>query len=132
MNDDKAFAEELRKSGLSYGGQIQLPSMESRATITVASEGDDVVATDLYNIVEPLRAKNVLVGAGAKFITGLVGDVQIPVMDGGNVTWEGEVADAQDGAGAFSHITLAPKRLTAYVDISKQFLKLVNFMVLNT
>lgn len=115
-------AEELRKSGLSYGGQIQLPSMENRATITVASEGDDVVATELYNIVEPLRAKNVLVGAGAKFITGLVGDVQIPIMDGGNVTWEGEVANASDGAGAFSHITLSPKRLTAYVDISKQFL----------
>ena len=72
--------EEMRKAGLSYGGQIQLPVSELR-TISVASEGEDLVATDLYNILEPLRAKNVLVQAGAKFLTGLVGDVQVPVMD---------------------------------------------------
>ena len=114
--------EEMRKSGLSYGGQIQLPTEELRATITVESEGEDVVATELYNIIEPLRAKNVLVQAGAKFLTNLVGDVQVPIMGASNVTWEGETADAKDGAGAFSNVKLQPKRLTAYIDISKQFL----------
>lgn len=114
--------EEMRKSGLSYGGQIQLPTEELRAAITVESEGEDIVATDLYSIIEPLRAKNVLVNAGAKFLTNLVGDVQVPVMGASNVTWEGEVADAKDGAGAFSSVKLQPKRLTAYIDISKQFL----------
>lgn len=113
--------EEMRKSGLSYGGQIQLPVEELRA-ITVAAEGEDVVATDLYSIIEPLRAKNVLVNAGAKFLTNLVGDVQVPVMGASNVSWEGEIADAKDGAGAFSNVKLQPKRLTAYIDISKQFL----------
>lgn len=113
--------EEMRKSGLSYGGQIQLPVEELRA-ITVAAEGEDVVATDLYSIIEPLRAKNVLVNAGAKFLTNLVGDVQVPVMGASNVSWEGEIADAKDGAGAFSSVKLQPKRLTAYIDISKQFL----------
>lgn len=114
--------EEMRKSGLSYGGQIQLPTEELRATITVEAEGEDVVATELYNIIEPLRAKNVLVQAGAKFLTNLVGDVQVPIMGASNVTWEGETADAKDGAGAFSNVKLQPKRLTAYIDISKQFL----------
>ena len=114
--------EEMRKSGLSYGGQIQLPTEELRSAITVESEGEDIVATDLYSIIEPLRAKNVLVNAGAKFLTNLVGDVQVPVMGASNVTWEGEVADAKDGAGAFSSVKLQPKRLTAYIDISKQFL----------
>lgn len=114
--------EEMRKSGLSYGGQIQLPTEELRATITVESEGEDVVATELYNIIEPLRAKNVLVQAGAKFLTNLVGDVQVPIMGASNVTWEGETADAKDGASTFSNVKLQPKRLTAYIDISKQFL----------
>lgn len=114
--------EEMRKSGLSYGGQIQLPTEELRATITVEAEGEDVVATELYNIIEPLRAKNVLVQAGAKFLTNLVGDVQVPIMGASNVTWEGETADAKDGAGMFSNVKLQPKRLTAYIDISKQFL----------
>lgn len=112
--------EEARKAGISTQGQIVLP--ESRATVTVATEGEDVVATDLFDILMPLRAKNVLVDAGAKFMGGLVGDVEIPVMTASNVTWKGEIADAADGAGTFSHVTLTPHRLTAYVDISKQML----------
>ena len=118
----KAGAEEMRKAGVSYGGQIQLPTSELRAAITVTTEGEDVVATEIYDILEPLRAKNVLVAAGAKFITGLVGDVQVPSMSAGNVYWEGETAAAKDGGETFSAVKLSPKRLTAYVDISKQFL----------
>lgn len=114
--------EEMRKSGLSYGGQIQLPTSELRTAITVTTEGEDVVPTDLYDILEPLRAKNVLVQAGAKFLTGLVGDVQVPIMSAGNVTWEGETAPAKDGAQTFTSVKLSPKRLTAFVDVSKQFL----------
>lgn len=113
--------EEMRKAGLSYSGQIQLPVAELR-DITVASEGEDVVATNLYDILEPLRAKNVLVKAGAKFITGLVGDVQIPTMHAGQCTWEGETASAKESGQTFSSIKLQPKRLTAYLDLSKQFL----------
>ena len=112
--------EEARKAGISTQGQIVLP--ESRAAVTVASEGVDVVATDLFDILMPLRAKNVLIQAGAKFMGGLVGDVQIPVMSANNVTWKGEVAAAADGAGTFTNVKLQPKRLTAYVDISKQML----------
>ena len=118
----EAGKEEMRKSGLSFGGQIQIPTSELRSTITVASEGEDTVATDLYDIIEPLRAKNVLMQAGAKFLTGLVGDVQVPVMAGGNVTWEGETSNANDAGTSFSSVKLSPKRLTAYVDVSKQFL----------
>ena len=117
-----AGAEEMRKAGVSFAGQIQLPTMENRAAITVAAEGTDVVATDIFNILEPLRAKLVLVDAGAKFMSGLVGNVKVPVMSKSNVTWEGETAAAKDGAGSFTNVELTPKRLTAYIDISKQFL----------
>ena len=125
--DDVALAvseagrEEMRNNGLSYGGQIQIP-IESRAAITVAAEGEDVVATNIYNVMEPLRAKNVLVQAGAKFITNLTGDVQIPLMTATNCGWESEMGEAPDGAGTFSSVKLSPKRLTCYIDLSKQFL----------
>lgn len=115
----KTGTEEARKAGVNAQGQIQLPT-EERAVVTVAAEGEDVVATDLFDILTPLRAKNVLVGAGAKFLSNLVGNVQVPIMTKSNVTWEGETASAKDGAGEFSHVTLSPKRLTVYVDISKQ------------
>ena len=125
MNDVDAAViaegnKEARKAGINFQGQIQLPSQ--RAAVTVTAEGEDVVATDLFDILKPLRAKNVLSQAGAKFMSGLVGNVQVPVMSKSNVTWEGETAAAKDGAGTFSHVTLSPKRLTAFVDISKQMI----------
>lgn len=114
--------KEMRAAGLNTVGQIYIPTMEKRAAVSVASEGVDVVATDLYDIIEPLRAKNVLVQAGAKFYTGLTNNAQIPVMTGSNVGWAGENAAATDGNVAFKNVTLTPKRLTAFVDISKMLL----------
>lgn len=114
---------EMRKAGQNYSGQIQLP-MEERSTVqaTVEGAGQEAVAEDLLNILEPLRAKLVLAQAGASYMTGLVGNISIPAYSGSQVTWEGEVADAKDGAGAFTEVKLEPKRLTAYIDLSKQFL----------
>lgn len=116
-----AGAKEMRSSALNYTGQIQLPG-EARASITVDVEGEDVVATDLFDIVKPIQNRNVMAQAGAKFITGLVGDVQYPVMSKGAVTWEGETASAKNGEPTFTNVKLTPKRLTAVVALSKQML----------
>ena len=115
--------EEMRKAGQSYSGSIVLP-VEERSTIqaTVEGAGIENVPEDKLNILEPLRAKMVLSQAGANFMTGLVGDVSIPAYSGNTVGWKGEIEAAGDGAGTFSEVTLTPKRLTAYVDVSKQFL----------
>ena len=114
---------EMRKAGQSYSGQIILP-VEERATIqaTLDTHGQEVVAEDKLNILEPLRNRMVLTQAGATYMTGLVGNVSIPTYSGTSVTWKGEVAAAADGAGTFDEVELSPKRLTAYLDISKQFL----------
>lgn len=114
---------EFRKAGQNYSGQIVLP-IEERANIqaTVATAGQENVAEDKLGILEPLRANLVLVQAGASYMTGLIGNVSIPVYSGSNVGWAGEVAAASDGAGTFSEVNLEPKRLTAYIDVSKQFL----------
>lgn len=111
---------EMRKAGLNFVGQIQIPS-EVRS-LTVADEGEDVVATDFLDVVKPLQARNVLIQAGAKYVTGLVGDIQYPVMSNGSCTWEDEVAEAKDGSVSFTNVKLSPKRMTVVVPISKQFL----------
>ena len=116
-----AGKSEMRNAGLSVNGQLQIPS-ESRAAVTVTAEGEDVVVTDFANILEPLRTKNVLAESGAHLLTGLVGDLQIPAMGAENVNWEGETDPAQDGASTFTNVKLTPHRLSAYIDISKQFL----------
>lgn len=55
-------------------------------------------------------------------MTGLVGNVGMPMYSGSTVGWEGEVDAAKEGAGKFSEIEYSPKRLTAFIDVSKQFL----------
>ena len=116
-----AGKSEMRSAGVSMTGQIQIP-VENRAAVTVTAEGEDVVVTDFANILDPLRTKNVLADSGANILTGLVGDLQIPAMGAENVNWEGETDDAQDGAGIFTNVKLTPHRLSAYIDVSKQFL----------
>jgi HK97 family phage major capsid protein len=89
---------------------------------SVSANGEDVVATDILDIMTPLRANLVLTKAGAKFMSGLVGDVQVPIMSATNVAWAAEEGAASDGSGSFSNVTLSPKRLTAYVPITLQML----------
>ena len=119
MNEKSSYSliEEIRNS-IKTGEQIRL----DRA-YTVTSEGEDLIQTDVYNVLEPLRAKLALVEAGAHFMSGLKGDVQLPVMTAGQCAWAGETADASDGAGSFTSVTLSPNRLTAYCEVSLQLIQ---------
>lgn len=122
--------EEMRKSGLAVAGSIQLPVMENadeevRANgvlAQTATAGAENIATEKLDILEPLRANMVMSQAGATYLTGLVGNVSIPAYTGSNVAWAGETAAATNGAGDWSEIKLQPHRLTAYVDVSREFL----------
>ena len=117
-------ATEMRKSGLSFSGQIQLPVEERGDAVaaTVATDGKEIVATDKLNILSPLMEKSILAEAGTTFLTGLVGNISIPTYTGSTCGWKGELEAADNGKGNFGSVELSPKRLTAYIDISKQFL----------
>lgn len=122
---------QMSKAGLSASGQITLPT-EYRSDNTngqtngvfasVATKGQENVATDLIGLVEPLRNALVNQGAGVNFLTGLQGDIELAYYDGSNCGWAGETEAAANGEGAWSKIKLQPKRLTSFIDISKQFL----------
>ena len=121
---------EMRKSGLAIAGSIQLPVMETEneemrangVLAQTATAGAENIATEKLDILEPLRANMVMSQAGATYLTGLVGNISIPAYSGSNVAWAGETAAAANGAGDWSEIKLQPHRLTAYVDVSKEFL----------
>lgn len=118
--ENKKFSllKELR-SAYETGKKINLA--EQRA-YSVTDEGDKVVATDVYDIWGPLRAKNVLVEAGAKFISGIKNNVQIPLMGAVSVNWANETEAATDGSAAFTKKILSPKRITAKYPISLELL----------
>lgn len=109
---------ELRNS-LETGKSFNLAEIRS---YTVNDEGEDVVQTDIYDIWGPLRAKNVLVAAGAQYISGIKNNVQIPLMSAVSCSFEGETSSASDGSGSFTSKTLTPKRITAKYPISLQLL----------
>lgn len=122
---------QMQKAGLATNGQITLPT-EYRSDNTngqtngvfasVATKGQENVATDLIGVVEPLRNAMVNSGAGVNFLSGLVGDVELAYYDGSNCGWAGETEAAANGEGSWSKIKLQPRRLTSFIDISKQFL----------
>lgn len=100
-------------------------NVEKRAAFTAATEAETGVIIDeeQQEMLLPLQSALVLSRAGARFMTGLQGNIYWPKFSGANVFWEDENASAEDGAGAFSKGELfKPLRLTAYVDISKQLL----------
>ena len=89
----------------------------------VAGVHDNVIETEIQGILEPLYAKSVLAQLGVKWYKGLPqGDISVPVMGKGQVGWAGEIAAASATGNTFTTKLLQPKRLTAYVDISKQLI----------
>ena len=113
---------EMRNRSLSLVGQIQLPTAVEERAITVQTEGEDIVATNLMDVMGSLKAKNVLVQAGARVLENLTGDVQFPLSSSANCSWEGETSETAATDMTFTHVKLSPKRLSCVVDVSKQFL----------
>ena len=120
-DEAKAIAEaraDFAKSGISPKGQIALRTIAA----TVDGQGKENVAEDKWNLEVAVRNNLIATKMGADFVGGLVGDVSIPQYGGSTVRWKGETETAEDGQGAFTEVTLQPKRLTAVLDVSKQFL----------
>lgn len=103
-------------------GSLVIP-MSYRSALTAGEDNGVLVDEDKQEMLFPLHNKLVLAQAGARFMTGLTGNIVWPKATGANVYWGGETADAKDGAPTFGKsASFSPKRLTAYVDISKQLL----------
>lgn len=115
----------MTEAGLKADSGSLIIPMEYRGDFVsakVTGDGTELITTDLLGILTPIRDSLVMVKAGATFLTGLKGNVGIPSYSGSTVSWKGETATAANGKGTFSKVELSPKRLTAYLDISKQFL----------
>ena len=83
---------------------------------------DDFVPTahrgDMF--IEALRARQVLSGLGATYMTGLTGRIKMPkVATGANAAFVEELADVADGAGTDGGVTLQPRTMGAFVDLSR-------------
>lgn len=119
-------SEEHRAAGFSAeAGAMVIPMFENRAAYTATAEAATgvVIDEDQQEMLLPLEANLVFSKAGVRMMTGLKGNIYWPKHSAVTVNWEGENVAAKDGSGKFEKgAVFAPKRLTAYVDISKQLL----------
>ena len=93
-------------------GSLVVP-MSYRAALTAVGNDGVLVDEDKQEMLFPLENALVLAQAGARYMTGLTGNITWPKSSAANVYWEGENDEAADGANAFSKgAVFAPKRLT--------------------
>lgn len=102
-------------------------ALATGATGAVGNENDfsNFVPTvhrgDLF--IEALRAQQVLGGLGTTYLSGLTNRISVPKMSAGaNVAFVEELGDVADQSGTDAAMTLQPRTLGGYVDISRLML----------
>lgn len=104
---------------------ILLPSQAFYRDFNVgtASEAGNLVATDLRGdmYVDALRNKLILSQLGVRILTGLSGNIDIPRKStASTLAMLTEIGSASETAPATAKLSLSPKRISAYVEVSKQ------------
>lgn len=104
-----------------YNRDIKL---DARSITVTGDDGmhDALIQEDFTSILEPLYANSILSELGIQTRTNCVNDVHVPKMSKGTVGFLGEIDAASATGFEFNYITLRPKRIAAYFDISEQAL----------
>ena len=118
-------AEIAKKSGKEARGFYVPGAMFSKRDILTTSpaNGSNIIAEDYMagEFVDALRANLVMGTLGARMMTGLKGDVAIPKMGTtSTVAFVAENNAPSESAQTFSQITMSPKTLASFVDISRK------------
>ncbi|MDH5524524.1 MAG: phage major capsid protein [Desulfobulbaceae bacterium] len=119
---EKEMHEEALRENPGVEG-IGVPSIIINPRAALGAASSPVISTDTTGFIDALRAKLVLAGAGAQFLSGLKGNISIPKKTtAGSATWEGEVDASADAGMVLGSVTMSPKRLSAFQTLSKQLL----------
>ena len=93
--------------------------------VGTATAGGHTVATNLLaqSFIELLRNRMALTGLGVTTLTGLVGNIAIPRQTGGATAyWVAESGAPTESQQAFDQVTMSPKTLGAFTEISRKLL----------
>lgn len=94
--------------------------------VATATAGGHTVATILEagSFIEMLRNSMVIDRMGARMLTGLVGNIAIPRQTGGATSyWVAESGAPTESQAAFDQVSMTPKTIGAYTDISRKLLQ---------
>ena len=116
---------EIRSALNSAEHKVTLPAETRTITQTVSGDGvhDEIVEEEFKGLLEPLYADSVISNLGITIYNGLpAGDFKVSAMGKGSAAWADETGTAAESKNTFSHVTLQPKRISAQLSYSKQFL----------
>lgn len=94
-------------------------------TVGTTTAGGHTVATDVMasDFISLLRNRMATAALGARMMSGLVGNVAIPRQTGGATAyWVAEGSAPTESQQAFDQVTLSPKTVGAFTDISRKLL----------
>ena len=121
--------KEAREAGLGVNGialpQILLTGKETRAAMVAGTDanGGELIETAKRGLLGDFYNSSVLEQAGALVLNGLQGNLDLPRYTAGtDPVKKAENAAAGEAGGTFASLSLSPKRLPAYIDISDQLL----------
>ena len=121
---------EARAAGVQSGG-ILLPRMLVRKenrdlTATggsAGSEGGLTIATEKRGLIDDFFNSSIMTSLGSTRFEGLIGNLDLPrILAGTAATGKTENAAADEVSPTFAMLSLSPKRLPAYIDISERLL----------
>lgn len=116
---------EIRSALNSAEHKVTLPAETRTITQTVSGDGvhDAIVEEEFKGLLEPLYADSVISNLGITIYNGLpAGDFKVSVMGKGAAAWADETGTAAESKNIFTPVTLQPKRISAQLSYSKQFL----------
>ena len=100
---------------------IGLPSfMTEKRAIDQANSA--IAPTSVGAYIDSLQASGLYNRVGLNNLGTVAADTVLPVAGGSTVGWKSEVAAAADGGANFGKVTLSPKRLTGYANLSNVIL----------
>jgi len=135
---EKELIQESAKEKRDLGGQgsglylsNKYMTVEKRdMTAGSLTAGGNFIPTQKIPFFDALYAKTVLDQLGAVKLTGLSANADLTGFSSGvTAGWATEVANASAGDPATAARSITPKRLTAYVDLSKQLLIQDNYSI---
>ena len=94
-------------------------------TVGTATAGGNTVATDLLasSFIDMLRNAQVLPQLGARYLNDLNGNLAIPRQTGGASSyWVAESGSPTESQQAFDQVTLSPKTIGGFTDVSRKLL----------
>jgi HK97 family phage major capsid protein len=122
---------EGRAAGIQTGG-IMLPrilvrrgaqGVERRDMTTTAAEGGHTIATEKRGLLDDFFNASVMRQAGATVLEGLSGNIDLPRLAAGTApAGKAENAAADEVSPTTAMLSLSPKRLPAYIDLSERLL----------